>query len=471
LGWFGIKSVRVAFLAKFLFVVMFSFRLECAAVERTWCPAVACPMCTRANDFDFCFCQACGYRRPLIMENVPRVNVDEDFIRSRREQLATVRKEFSYGKAKEAEYLSFVSFLASREFPKQPLEANPEDVIDFLIFKEKNGQTQYHVLDCALSGLKGVQQCGCRVGIAKGSLQVIISKLKTSLEVRGLSSPWNMHLGKGNPVDSAAVVAHKKLIDKESASAGVVPNRACPVWSHKIRGVCEMLLALIYDPPVEGESPLQRLIYAHDAFYLTCQMKAGRRCADFSHVLANACLLLPDGSGMVFNVFWHKTIRSGSEDTICLLRDPDATMDVICWFHRYKRMAAGCQLPLGSGFLFRHLTPWGVYDASIRMDTGTMNARFTGYLRKLGLDEGETIGGIRSGAGAQFLLSGVALHEVMGHQNWKTERMAKLYSQCTLVLAENNLSNTEVLLEEEALRVLTDKYDELNRLSKDFCIV
>ena len=65
----------------------------------------------------------------------------------------------------------------------------------------------------------------------------------------------------------------------------------------------------------------------------------------------------------------------------------------------------------------------------------------------------------------------MALHEVMGHQNWKTERMAKLYSQCTLVLAENNLSNTEVLLEEEALRVLTDKYDELNRLSKDFCIV
>ena len=100
-----------------------------------------------------------------------------------------------------------------------------------------------------------------------------------------------------------------------------------------------------------------------------------------------------------------------------------------------------------------------------------MNGRFTGYLRKLGLDEGETIGGIRSGAGAQFLLSGVALHEVMSHQNWKTERMAKLYSQCALVLTENNLSASEVLLDEDSLRALTDKYDELNRLSREFCIV
>jgi hypothetical protein len=425
----------------------------------------------RANDYDFCFCQACGFQRPLIMENVPRIEVDEEFIQRRRAQLLCVQKEFSYVKAKEAEYLSFVSFLASREVPKQPLEANPGDVVDFLIFKECKGQTQYHVPDCALGGMKGVQACGCRVGIAKGSLQVIISKLKTSLELRGLTFPWNMHLGKGNPVDSAAVVAHKKLIDKESANAGVVPNRACPVWSHKIRAICEMLLALIYEPAVEGESPIQRLIYAHDAFYLVCQIKAGRRCADLSHVLANACLMLPDGSGMVLNVFWHKTIRAGQENTICLLKDSDGVMDVIAWFDRYRRMAASCQLPLVSGFLFRHLTPWGSFDASIRMDTGTMNGRFTGYLRKLGLDEGETIGGIRSGAGAQFLLSGVVLHEVMSHQNWKTERMAKLYSQCALVLTENNLSASEVLLDEDSLRALTDKYDELNRLSREFCIV
>ena len=450
---------------------MFSFRLECAPVDRIWCPAVACPVCLRPNDHDFCFCQACGFKRPLLMENVPRVEVDEDFIRRRKEQLSVVQREFSYVKAKEAEYVAFTSFLASRESPKQPVEANPSDVVDFLIFKETKGQTQYHVRDCALGGLKGMQACGCRVGIAKGSLQVIISKLKTSLELRGLTSPWNMHLGKGNPVDSIAVAAHKKSIDKESANSGVVPNRACPVWSHKIRAICEMLLALIYDPPVEGESPIQRLIYAHDAFYLTCQMKAGRRCADFSHVLANACLILPDGSGMVFNVFWHKTIRSGSDHTICLLREADSLMDVIAWFHRYKRLAVRCQLPLTSGYLFRHLTPWGVFDALIRMDTGTMNARFTGYLRKLGLDEGETIGGIRSGAGAQFMLSGVALHEVMSHQNWKTERIAKLYAQCALVLPDNNLSSSNVLLDEEALRALTDKYDELNRLSREFCIV
>jgi hypothetical protein len=291
---------------------MFTFRLECAAVDRIWCQAVACPVCTRPNDFDFCFCQACGFQRPLISEGVPRVEVDEDFIIRRRDQLLHVHRGFSHTRSKEAEYLSFMSFLASRCMPKQPLEAHPGDVVDFLIFKETKGQTQYHDRDCALNGLKGIQACGCRVGIAKGSVQVIISKLKTSLEIRGLTFPWNMHLGKGNPVDSVAVAAHQKAIEKESASAGVIPNRACPVWSHKVRSICEMLLALLYDPVVEGESPIQKLIYAHDAFYLTCQMKAGRRCADLSHVLASACLLLPDGSGMVFNVFWHKTIRSGS---------------------------------------------------------------------------------------------------------------------------------------------------------------
>ena len=405
------------------------------------------------------------------MENMPTVEVDEAFIQNRRVQLQRVHREFTHSRSKEAEYLAFVVFLASRIPPKQPLEAHPGDVVDFLIFKESTGQTQYHDRDCIKSGLKGIQQCGCRVGIAKGSLQVIISKLKTSLETRGLTFPWNMQLGKGNPVDSVAVASHKKAIDKESATAGIMPNRACPVWSHEIRAICEMLLALLYDPPVEGESPIQRLIYAHDAFYLVCQIKAGRRCADLSHVLANACLILPDGSGMVFNVFWHKTIRSGSENTICLLKEADGVMDVITWFHRYRRTAASCLLPLSAGYLFRHLTPWGTFDASVRMDTGTMNGRFTGYLRKLELDEGETIGGIRSGAGAQFLLSGVALHEVMSHQNWKTERIAKLYSQCALVMAENNLSGSKVLLDEESLRLLTDKYDELNRLSREFCIV
>jgi len=91
-------------------VPMFSFRLECAPVDRIWCPAVACPVCLRPNDHDFCFCQACGFKRPLLMENVPRVEVDEDFIRRRKEQLSVVQREFSYVKAKEAEYVAFTSF-------------------------------------------------------------------------------------------------------------------------------------------------------------------------------------------------------------------------------------------------------------------------------------------------------------------------------------------------------------------------
>lgn len=451
---------------------MLTTRLECPLVDRVWVPAVACPACFKPNDEDFIFCSRCGFHRELRPAGLAVVEVDWDFIDERKRQLNEVALGFTHEKARDAEFLMFERFLFSGRVAKQATEATPVDVVEYLIWKESKGRTQYHVMDCPEKGGKGISQvCNCRVGAAKGSVQVTLSKIRMELRERGMTERWNSWNNKGNPVDSEMVVRHERLIRKESADAQVIPNRASPVWSYKIKRVVTMLFGYLYAPMLGRESPLQRLIYSHDAFYFVLQMKAGRRCSDFSNIHVDSCLFLPEGKGMLFNVFWEKAVRSGDESTFCVLKDEDSMMDVVTWFERYKRFAALAALPLGSSYLFRHLTPWGTYDASVRMQSGTLNTRFVRYLQLAEVYEGESLHGIRAGAGLEFLFAGHELAVIMAHQSWKSKRMGELYTECSLLFEERNLTAPGMKLSEVQTREMADRYDELNRLARAYRVV
>ena len=56
--------------------------------------------------------------------------------------------------------------------------AIPDDVIDFLIWKDNFGKTVVHFDTCPLFGEKSVSSCVCPKRLAYGSIDSIIGKLR-----------------------------------------------------------------------------------------------------------------------------------------------------------------------------------------------------------------------------------------------------------------------------------------------------
>lgn len=72
-------------------------------IAKLFLPSVRCPICGHANDFDFLFCQRCGYKRRVLTAR-PKVLLDVNVsdIDDRLRQLALFEQATSYAKQKES---------------------------------------------------------------------------------------------------------------------------------------------------------------------------------------------------------------------------------------------------------------------------------------------------------------------------------------------------------------------------------
>ena len=77
--------------------------------------SVRCPSCIHANDFDFRFCQRCGYKRKYVTKPVKnhhdlKLNIDE--IEARLQQLLNFDQATSYKKQKDSLQKELEAFLS-----------------------------------------------------------------------------------------------------------------------------------------------------------------------------------------------------------------------------------------------------------------------------------------------------------------------------------------------------------------------
>ena len=76
--------------------------------------------------------------------------------------------------------------------------ASPEDVLRFLVWRDKFGKTISHVPACpTLRGQEG--PCLCSKGLAMCTIDNDIGKLRSIFKENGRGSSWNEDLHLGNP--------------------------------------------------------------------------------------------------------------------------------------------------------------------------------------------------------------------------------------------------------------------------------
>ena len=163
---------------------------------------MSCPACSKPNDFDFRYCQRCGYQRQTGSHQTLKslkAPIDLCSIRERKKILVARQQATSYQKQRSALEIEFSQFLESTS-KRDICSAMPDDVIDFLIWKDNFGKTVVHFDTCPLFGEKSVSSCVCPKRLAYGSVDSIIGKLRAIFKREfPLTSSRRWHMMK-NPI-------------------------------------------------------------------------------------------------------------------------------------------------------------------------------------------------------------------------------------------------------------------------------
>ncbi len=113
-------------------------------MARIFVPTVKFPSCLHPNDFNFRFCQMCGYKRK-VLESLPAkpLQVDLPQIDARLNLLTCASLSTSYEKQRQSLKEELESFLRSLPGKKSLLSASPRDICRFLVWKYKTAKHRY----------------------------------------------------------------------------------------------------------------------------------------------------------------------------------------------------------------------------------------------------------------------------------------------------------------------------------------
>ena len=116
-----------------------------------------------------------------------------------------------------------------------PETASPEDVGKFLFFRDSRGRTQIHAPTCPFKGQHGLKDCGCRVGLAAGTINSMIGKLRAFFNSRGQTQPYSSSSRYANPCNSTFIKDWLKSAYKEQRLAQITPHQAPIIFSTHLR--------------------------------------------------------------------------------------------------------------------------------------------------------------------------------------------------------------------------------------------
>ena len=118
-------------------------------VLRPWKAARRCSACLYPNDVDANFCQGCGSRTCHKRFVVPTKTVDHAEIAKRFQEFNDVFKAKPYQRRKSALERELLDFLASLSPPRDISSCTSEEIVKFLISRDKSGKTVLHSQSCS----------------------------------------------------------------------------------------------------------------------------------------------------------------------------------------------------------------------------------------------------------------------------------------------------------------------------------
>ncbi|KAI8511797.1 hypothetical protein Bbelb_108970 [Branchiostoma belcheri] len=401
-------------------------------VPRQWKPAAACPECHHLNDHDFRQCQMCAYQRRPFPPPRRSIDIDEEKIKRRLDEVNNMAKNTDYGKKKAALENELVDFLGNIYPPKDLVTASPKDVCAFLVWKDKGGKTTVHNKNCKNYGNKKATGCGCPRRLAAGTVDSLIGQLRSIFANSGRGGDWNDAIGTGNPAAAPKVREYLRVTKAEQADALVQPTQAQPVFFEKLSTICGHIKKKMENPGIKGVTLFN---LARDQAFFKTMFFAADRASDLGRCKSEELAWLPKGEGILFNHTFGKTLRDGTSNTFPVLAGKDRSMCPVQAVRAYIRIAQALNVSLNRGYLFRTVSKSGeVVNEPFTYDAA--QSRFKAYLTEMGSYEGETLHGLRTASAITMALGGADQTALMSHVGWRSEATARRYMRLDRICHE-----------------------------------
>ena len=355
---------------------------------------------------------------------------------SRRDALLHLVKGSSYEIQKSRLAEDLCTFLMAHSSLPPPLataasidKATPEDIGKFLYFRDSRGRTQIHKSSCPFIGMSGLKDCGCRVGLAAGTIDSMIGKLRAYFNSRGQTQPYSPSSSNSNPCDSTFVKDWLKAAYKEQRLARVTPHQAPPLFSTHLRLLAAEISRRIASlPPSAPLFPEKFCLFRDRAFFLI-QWFSGDRAGDLGRAVGQEVSRHSTGA-LILKHTIGKTIRqSGSQILVVPHIPEDSLVCPVRAFDDYVEVCKSGGIDLKGGFLFPPLLAPkrnSVRNAPFNSAAATKRVRL--YISPDVLPD-VSAHGARAGCATTLLLLGASKDEVMDHCRWASERVCKQYHQ------------------------------------------
>ena len=118
-------------------------------MARPWKPARHCSACLYLNDSGVNYYQTCGALTRPPCTAVPVPPVDETAIQERFDEFQSIFRSKSYERQKSPLEQQPFKFLGAPSPPRTVASCTAQDIVKFLISKDKSGRTVAHSLSCS----------------------------------------------------------------------------------------------------------------------------------------------------------------------------------------------------------------------------------------------------------------------------------------------------------------------------------
>ena len=243
-----------------------------------------------------------------------------------------------YQRQKSALELQLLDFLATLSPPKDVSSCTSDDIIKFLISKDKSGKTVLHSQSCSKV------DCNCPTRLAAGSVDSLLGKLRAIFNNLG-------RLHDSNPVAHTRVREYLKFVREEQAGKAIVPSQAVPLFFVKFSKLISFLRRSI---EASAHLPVvNKYILVRDATFFVVDFFTGDRASDLGRLLASQVFRLKDRKGFLLKFTLTKTFRG---DTSCpFVLEPFKGNKVcpVSWIEYYLSVCQLLSIELAGGYLFR----------------------------------------------------------------------------------------------------------------------
>lgn len=360
-------------------------------------------------------------------------------INSRLHALEAKQASKPYSRQKSKLQQELETFLASLPLPKSLISASPEDLIRFLIWKDRCGKTIIHTPQCRYFGQKkppkSTFSCSCPSRLAAGTVDSYIGKL------RAIFQSFDQHQStmqpSSNPAAHPSLKRYLHAIKEEQAQARVTPRQAKPLFFDKFSTLSAYLRNLALSPDT---SPIDRYLHSRDLAFFSIDFYSGDRASDLGRIYTKEILLLPDGDGYLFHHTFGKTLRGGNSNIFAVKACSNFQVCPVANLKLYVELADRMGIPLRQGFLFRTVTPSGTVSPKPFVGSAVA-ARLHLHLNALQLDDGETMHSFRAGCSITLSLLGATDQDIARHVGWRNLSTAQYYTQTNKVMALTKPAN------------------------------